>query len=140
MKKQTGFTLIELMIVVAIVAILAAIALPAYQDYTAKATATKTLTGDTAAFKTAIALCYQENNSLTPCDAGSNGVPAGGQNGNAVSGVTAGVISVTVDLGPKKAQTVTLTPNTTVPSKLTWDIAGPAGVECAKYIPGCVNK
>ena len=37
MKKQSGFTLIELMIVVAIVAILAAVALPAYQSYTQKA-------------------------------------------------------------------------------------------------------
>lgn len=136
MKKQTGFTLIELMIVVAIVAILAAIALPAYQDYTAKATATKTVTGETAAFKTAIALCYQENNALTSCDAGSSGLPAAG---GAVSGVTDGVISVTVDLGPNKAQTVKLTPNTTVASKLTWDITGPAGKNCAKYIPGCVD-
>ncbi len=41
MKRQSGFTLIELMIVVAIVAILAAIALPAYQNYTKKAKMTE---------------------------------------------------------------------------------------------------
>ena len=41
MKKQSGFTLIELMIVVAIVAILAAVALPAYQNYTKKAKMTE---------------------------------------------------------------------------------------------------
>ncbi|HDX8360858.1 TPA: pilin [Aeromonas veronii] len=58
MKKQSGFTLIELMIVVAIVAILAAVALPAYQNYTKKAKMTE-LVSATGALKTSIEICVQ---------------------------------------------------------------------------------
>ncbi len=58
MKKQSGFTLIELMIVVAIVAILAAVALPAYQNYTKKAKMTE-LVAATGAAKTAVEVCVQ---------------------------------------------------------------------------------
>ncbi|MFT3778022.1 MAG: pilin [Ottowia sp.] len=53
-KLQKGFTLIELMIVVAIIGILAAVALPAYQDYTVRARVSEALVGASAA-KTAVA-------------------------------------------------------------------------------------
>ncbi|ATV00131.1 pilin [Aeromonas salmonicida] len=58
MKKQSGFTLIELMIVVAIVAILAAVALPAYQNYTKKAKMTEVASA-TGKYKTSIEVCVQ---------------------------------------------------------------------------------
>ncbi|MNF92630.1 Fimbrial protein precursor [compost metagenome] len=58
MKKQSGFTLIELMIVVAIVAILAAIALPAYQSYTKRAKFSEVIAAVGPA-KTAVEVCVQ---------------------------------------------------------------------------------
>lgn len=75
MKNTKGFTLIELMIVVAIIGILAAIALPAYQGYTNKAKFTETV-NSTASVKSAVEVCAQVNNALTNCTGGSNGIPA----------------------------------------------------------------
>ena len=75
-KVQKGFTLIELMIVVAIVGILAAVALPAYQNYSKKAKFAEVLTSATAV-KSAIEICFQTNgagsdgsggNDLRTCD------------------------------------------------------------------------
>jgi type IV pilus assembly protein PilA len=87
MKKQSGFTLIELMIVVAIVAILAAIALPAYQTYTKKAKFTEVVSA-TGAFKTALEVCYQTLGALTNCTHGNNGVPPAAGASNFVTSVT----------------------------------------------------
>lgn len=75
MKAQKGFTLIELMIVVAIIGILAAIALPAYNDYTKKARFSEVMSiGE--GYKTPVAQCIQENNGATGCSAGALGIPA----------------------------------------------------------------
>ena len=65
---QKGFTLIELMIVVAIIGILAAVALPAYQDYTVKAKLGAAVSS-VESIKTAVSLCAQENGGvLTTCN------------------------------------------------------------------------
>jgi type IV pilus assembly protein PilA len=66
-RVQQGFTLIELMIVVAIIGILAAVAIPQYKDYTAKAKAANLLTG-VDSLKSAVAICIQEQGgTLTGC-------------------------------------------------------------------------
>jgi len=66
-KAQQGFTLIELMIVVAIIGILAAVAIPAYRDYTIKARMSNVI-ASTMAVKTAMAECLQDNGALASCD------------------------------------------------------------------------
>ncbi|MFT5532291.1 MAG: type IV pilus assembly protein PilA [Candidatus Paceibacteria bacterium] len=70
-KTQQGFTLIELMIVVAIIGILAAVALPAYQDYTVRAKITE-VNLQVAACKTAVSEFLQANGTF-PADANAAG-------------------------------------------------------------------
>jgi type IV pilus assembly protein PilA len=84
---QNGFTLIELMIVVAIVGILAAVAMPAYQDYTRRAAYTEVITA-MAPVRTSVELCYQVEASLEACDTAAKlGIELPGDNGKALAGI-----------------------------------------------------
>ena len=74
-NAQKGFTLIELMIVVAIIGILAAIAIPAYSNYTRKAKFSEVVQA-TQAIKTAVEVCANDLGALTNCNQNTNGVPA----------------------------------------------------------------
>ncbi|AEP30774.1 prepilin-type N-terminal cleavage/methylation domain-containing protein [Brumicola nitratireducens] len=108
-SAQKGFTLIELMIVVAIIGILAAIALPAYQGYTQKAKFTE-VTNATAAAKTAVEVCVQLSSGATQalrlagCNEGTNGIPAlvavgTGVTGTAANAATERVVGLSTALG-----------------------------------------
>jgi len=126
---QKGFTLIELMIVVAIIGILAAVAIPQYQDYTIKAKLGNALTAADS-LKTAVALCAQETGALTDCDAGSNGIPATtdftATKEVASVTVTDGVITITLASGIKATDVdgkkIAFTP-TLGDTSLTWCVA-----------------
>lgn len=140
MKKQQGFTLIELMIVVAIIGILAAIAIPAYQDYTIRAQVSEGLSLSAGA-KAAVTEFFQDRGTLPTGNVNAGLAAAADINGNYVSSVAVGagdgVITITFS-GPDahsaiQGQSITLTADTLNPGSVGWDCD--MGTLQAKHVP-----
>ena len=140
MKKQQGFTLIELMIVVAIIGILAAIAIPAYQDYTIRAQVSEGLNLSGGA-KAAVTEYFQDRGTMPTTNLIAGLADATDIQGKYVDEVevTNGVIAVQYGNSAHaliQTKHLELSPNTTSPGSVQWDCASAAGPEIEnKHLP-----
>lgn len=147
LKKSKGFTLIELMIVVAIIGILAAVAIPAYNDYTQTTKASAGIAG-LSSFKTTVAMCFQKEGALDDCDNGVKGIPAAVAAAGTINylskvDVAAGVITATLEAKDRSGEEIKVSITPTIASgTINWtvgcsDFETPADGADLSYVESC---
>ena len=144
MKKQQGFTLIELMIVVAIIGILAAIAIPAYQDYTIRAQVSEGLNLSGGA-KAAVTEYFQDRGSM-PASNTEAGLEANTNiQGKYVASIDAAGGTIVVTYGNDahqviSGQSIQLTPNTSQAGSVQWICTSPTNEIENKHLPAACRS
>ena len=122
-QMQKGFTLIELMIVVAIIGILAAIAIPQYQNYVAKSQVSRVM-GEVGALRTAVETCMMDGKDQTECVFGWSSSNLIGSSDEPEAGELQQGLSATIDLDNNTAELeATFGGNASAPIRtktLTW--------------------
>jgi type IV pilus assembly protein PilA len=129
-RRYRGFTLMEMLIVIAIIGILIAIAIPSYRTYTRRAHYTEVVQA-TGPYKVGVEECYQITGDLANCTDGNNGVPTGVTSGGGSGLVDSivvkdnGVIVITpqAKYGIEPSDNYLLTP-TPQQGKLVWTASG----------------
>jgi len=124
-KVQNGFTLIELMIVVAIIGILASVSLPLYSNYSSRSHAAAAI-AELSGEKTSVGVCIAESGGKKDCNSGEFGIPASISTEN-VSGysVVQGVIEVTTSATDADGNNLKMKMTPSVDkANIQWDVEG----------------